>query len=271
VPALAGRRAATPRDGRLCYPSGMRSVVACFVVVVANAGCASADTVRWGEETATANTDASATAAAGEARATTASEYAAKFPTDGSCEAEVRRLDARSRELALKLLGACVERGDFKHLSALVDAPWTSSLAGSPQAATWCARVVAARAGDVDADVKACDRAGFKVKTLEDIFTEPDRARGTLIIFRGRLDPEAKAKRDTRLIETLLEEGEVETTATGRRVGASFGVHNLPARDAILLARAQKLAEDPGAEDGEPIALVEILGSFPAALRPTYD
>ncbi len=185
----------------------------------------------------------------------------------------MRRLDERNRDLALKLLNACIERGDFKRLAALVDAPWTKALRTLPAANSWCARVVAARAGDVEADVKACAAAGLAVKTLEQVFTDPGQAKGSIVIFRGRIDPNGKKRGATPLIETILEEGEVETSATGRRVLATFGTHKLPARDAILLARASKMAESADSEDGdgEPVAIVDIQGSFAAATAPTYN
>lgn len=248
--------------------------VSVVVVVAASALCACAsEQVRWGDETAAVSTTAPAAPDETAEKPKTAAEYAAKFPTDSSCEAEVRRLDEKNRDLALKLLNACIDRGDFKRLAALVDAPWTPALRTLPAAVGWCARVVAARAGDVDADVKACAGAGVAIKTLEQVLTDPNHAKGSVVVFRGRLDPERTSKKTTALIETVVEEGEVDTTATGRRVLARFGAHKLPARDAIVVGKVTRLADAGDDEDseGEPVAVVDVQGSFAAAAAPTYN
>ena len=252
----------------------MRSSPVAGVVVVALSSllfgsCATEPVVRWGDETPV-ETPKTAAVADEPARPKTATEYAARFPTDGACEAEARRIDVTNRELALRLLGACIERGDFKRIAALLDAPWTPSLRAMKEAPVWCARVIAARAGDIESDVKACASSGLGVRTLEQLFGEPDKVKGTVVIFRARVDPEHTGK-DVRLMETAIEDGEVETAPTGRRVDALIGGHRLPVRDAVLLGRASRMAEDKDAEDGEFMAVIEILGSFPAAALPTFN
>lgn len=223
--------------------------------------------MRWGDETPVESTSTGKKEAP---KPKTAAEYAAGFPTDGECETEAKRIDGKNRELALKLLGVCIARGDFKRLSALTEAPWTSALRTMPEGNTWCARVVAARAGDIEGDVKACAKSGLAVRTLEQLFSEPDKAKGTIVIFRARTDPEHTGK-DVKLIETSVEDGDVETQPTGRKVSATLGSHRMPGRDAIVLGRASKMAEDPTADDGEPMAVIEVLGSFAAAELPTFN
>ena len=144
------------------------SVAFLFVVSSGVVSCAS-EQVRWGDETPDVRDDAAPAAPshAEEDKKLTAADYAARFPTDGGCEAEARRIDGKKRELALKLLGACIDRGDFKRIGALVDAPWTPEMRNNPEARLWCARIVAARAGDVEADVKACNAIGLGTQTLE--------------------------------------------------------------------------------------------------------
>ncbi len=229
--------------------------------------CASEPTVRWGEETPVEKAQIQKLEAP---KPKTATEYAAGFPTDGACEAEARRINAQNRERALKLLGACIARGDFKKISALVDAPWTPDLHNLPEALTWCARIVAARAGDVEGDVKSCAKIGIDVHTLEQISAEPDKVAGRLVIFRGRLDPEHKG-RDIRLIETTVEGADVDAATTGRRVSAAFASIPIPSGDAVILGRASKMAEDVASEDGDPMAVVDVLGSFVTAERPTFN
>jgi hypothetical protein len=252
------------------YISGMRRLPLSLLLLAAlAAACASDRQVQWGEETPTeqpvvvkeASSDGPLTAA----------EYAARFPTDGDCEAEARRIHDKKPELAVRLIKACVERGDFRRLSAIVDAPWTALLAGDRDAATVAARVVAARAGEVENDVKALQKVGFAVATLDDVFTEPDKAKGRRVIFRGRADADVKEKGRERLVETALEQGEIDPQPTGRRVSATLGAGlKIPTRDGVLLAKVGKVGDDTAAADGENAAFVEIEGAFKAATAPTF-
>jgi len=241
-------------------------VAGAVAAVVVPGGCAS-EQVRWGEETVV-DTDASA-AAEEKKEPMTAAAYAAKFPTDGACDVEARRIDAVERNLALKLLGTCIGRGDFKRLTALTEAPWTSALKSEPQAANWCARIVAARAGDVDADVKACAKAGISVKTLEQVFGETAKVKGATVIFRARPDPQFPSNA-ARLVETILEDGEVEAGPTGRRIIAAFGGQRGLRGDSVVLARTQRTEEDAAADEGGIVAVVEVIAAFPAAQLPTF-
>lgn len=241
-----------------------------LAVLIAAGGCAT-ETVRWGEETVV-DTPAGAAATAEETEKKepmTAAAYAAKFPTDGACETEARRIDTKKRDLALKLLGTCIDRGDFKRLTALTEGPWTPALKKEPEAARWCARIVAARAGDVDADVKACARVGLSVKTLEQIYGETAKVKGAMAIFRARPDPEFP-RNDSRLVETALEDGEVDPGTTGRRVIASFmGKRGLKG-DSVVLARVLRVEEDAATEEGELVAVVEVIAAYPSAQIPTF-
>jgi hypothetical protein len=108
------------------------------------------------------------------------------------------------------------------------------------------------------------------VATLEEIFTEPDKAAGRLVIARVRADADrrSKVKIDTRLVEMALVD--TDTAPTGRRLAARLGPHALSAEDTILLGRTVKLADDKLVDDGEPVAVVDVLATTAAALRPTY-
>jgi hypothetical protein len=233
------------------------------------AACASDRQVQWGEETPTEQP--AAIKEASHDAPMTATEYAARFPTDGDCEAEARRIHEKKPELAVRLIKACVDRGDFRRLSGIVEAPWAAALAADKDAATVAARVVAARAGDVESDVKSLQKAGFDVSTLDDAFNAPDKAKDRRVVFRGRLDTDIKEKGRERLVETALEQGEIEPQATGRRVSATADVGlKVPTRDGVLLAKVVRVGDDTAADDGENVAVVELEGVFKAATAPTF-
>lgn len=252
------------------YISGMRRLPLSLLLLAAlAAACASDRQVQWGEETPTeqpvvvkeASSDGPLTAA----------EYAARFPTDGDCEAEARRIHEKKAELAVRLIKACIERGDFRRLSAIIDAPWTAQLAADKDAAILAARVVAARAGEIEGDVKACQKVGFGVATLDDVFNEPEKSKGRRIIFRGRADTDLKEKGRERLVEIALEQGEIDPQPTGRRVSATLAPGlKVPVRDGVLLAKVTRIGDDTAAGDGENVAVVEVESVFKAATAPTF-
>jgi hypothetical protein len=247
-----------------------RTRLSLLLLPILAAACASDRQVQWGEETPTEQPVVIKEASSGDGPLT-AAEYAARFPTDGDCEAEARRIHEKKPELAVRLIKACVERGDFRRLSAIVDAPWTALLAADKDAAAVAARVVAARAGDIESDVKACQKLGFGVATLDDAFNEPEKAKGRRIIFRGRADADLKEKGRERLVETALEQGELDPQPTGRRVSATFGAGlKVPARDGVLLAKVARIADDTAAADGENVAVVEVEGVYKPASAPTF-
>ncbi len=251
------------RPARCALRPGVALAGATLVALLAPA-CAS-EQVRWGDETETLREVTTTTT---EAKPLSAKEYAARFPTDSDCEGEVRRLALRSVERARQLLAVCVERGDFKRIGVLLDGPLSASLAKDAAAPGLCARIVAARAGDVDTDVTACNRAGIPVVTLEALFNEPDKAAGRLLITRLRVDPDHRSKVETRLIEMALVD--VDTNPTGRRIAARPGPHAFPDGDVIVLARGVKVADDKLVDDGESVAVVDVLAVHPAAVRPTF-
>lgn len=232
--------------------------------------CASDRQVQWGEETPTEQPVVVKDASSGDGPLTAAA-YAARFPTDGDCEAEARRIHEKKAELAVRLIKACIERGDFRRLSAIIDAPWTAQLAADKDAAILAARVVAARAGEIEGDVKACQKVGFGVATLDDVFNEPEKSKGRRIIFRGRADTDLKEKGRERLVEIALEQGEIDPQPTGRRVSATLAPGlKVPVRDGVLLAKVTRIGDDTAAGDGENVAVVEVEGVFKAATAPTF-
>jgi hypothetical protein len=243
-------------------------------VVALGAACAS-EQVRWDDaaETVATTATAASTEAAAKPVATkpiSAREYAARFPSDVDCAAEVQRLGKRNVDLALQLLRACVERGDFRRLGAVVDGDWVPALVRRPEAPALCARVVAARSGDVDADVMACQRAGYAVATLEQLSADPEKAAGRFVIARVRRDDEHKSKKETRLVEVRLDEREPASLPTGRRLAATFGPTELPPGEAVLLGRVVKVTDDALVGDGELLTVVDVIASAPVAERPTF-
>ncbi len=239
------------------------------VVAAVDVGCAS-EQVRWDDATETVAPETTPTKATAADKPLSARDYAARFPTDVDCEAEVRRISKRNVDLGLQLLRVCIERGDFRRISALTDGSWVTALVARPEAPALCARVVAARGGDVDSDVTACQRAGFPVATLEQAFSNPDKAAGKLVIVRAQLDPEHKSKKDTRLVEMQLDDREPASQATGRRLAAHLGAQVMPPGEAVLLARVVKITDDTLVDDGEMVTVIDVISSAPAAARATF-
>ncbi len=233
--------------------------------------CASDRQLLWGEETTT--TSRSSAAAPIVAARLDARSYAERFPSDGACEAEARRIAANTPSLAIELVTACIERGAFRAINGLTRAPWTTALATSTAGPALCARVVAARAGDVEADVKACKVAGFKVNTLHEVMSGTVPAKGSLVIARVRADDEAASKNASNkragatLLETVPKQGEVESEPTGRRVIAQLAGHTSPRTDTIVLLLATRRSENG---EGETVVYGDIVEFYATALIATF-
>ncbi|MBM4281792.1 MAG: hypothetical protein FJ137_13865 [Deltaproteobacteria bacterium] len=232
--------------------------------------------VRWDDATETVQRTpdaveqaATATAAAAD-KPLSARDYAARFPSDIDCETEVRRISRRNGELALQLLRACVERGAFRRLTALVDGPWVTMLVARPEAPGLCARVVAARSGDVENDVELCQRAGFPVATLAQVTADPENATGKLVIVRARPDEDHKLKKEVRLLETQHDEREPAPLPTGRRVSLPMAPAPANNNEIIVLGRVLKVTEDMVVEDGEVVTVVDAIFTAPVAAQSTY-
>jgi hypothetical protein len=237
-------------------------------LALAVSACANNQRVEWGEETETERVEVVEHASS--SGPVSAKDYAARFPTDSDCEAEARRITEKSQEFALRLLKACVDRGDFRRMTALTDAPWTSLLAADADAIKLCARVVAARAGDIENDVKACAAVGIKVATLNEVLTVPEKGKGKIVLFRGRIDAELKEQGRSRLMELALEQGEFDVQPTGRRVSASMGGKKTPTSDGLIIARVVSVIEDSVTNDGEYVVNVDAIDVLNVAQSPTY-
>jgi hypothetical protein len=247
-----------------------RASILALTLALVGLACATERTVQWGEETPTEQT-ADATAATTTEAPVTAQAYAERFPTDDGCEAEARKLHERRPELAVRLIKACIERGDFKRLGALTDAPWTATLASDRDAAALVAQVVAARGGDLETDVKNCGKAGYPTASLDELFEAPEKAKGRKVVFRGRRDPDLKEKGRERLVETALESGELDTQPTGRRISAAFAAGlKPPVRDGVFLGKTVKIADDATAGDGEFVAVVDVTAIYAPASASTF-
>lgn len=245
-------------------PARLASLVVALLSVLAGGGCASEQqAVRWGDETSTM---ASETVAEASSSATmSAEDYAKRFPTDDGCEAEARRLaTGKTAALAQKLIVACIDRGDFRRLEGLTKAPWTAALRGGAAGAALCAKVVAARAGDVDGDVRACTAAGFAVLSLEQALL--DRKKGSSVIVRTR-DDSGRTTGTLRTEEVAYVEGELESQPTTRRLLLTLtGVPLRRDGDSIVLGQVLSIGDD---EDGEPVVRLKVQHVYRAATSPT--
>ncbi len=224
-------------------------------------GCAT-EKVLWDQATETLPTTTVTTTKERE-KPLSAREYAARFPDDAACDAEVRRLGSRRVQLAAQLLQACVERGDFRRLSTILAGDWVPTLLKRPDAASLCARVIAARAGDVDDDVESCQRAGYPVYTLEQISASAEKSVGKFVIVRARRDVEGSSKKFTHLLETVPDLRDVNGAPTGRELSVLPGPQTIPELESVVLARVVKVSGDDFGEEGNLNVVVDVVTVAP--------
>jgi hypothetical protein len=252
--------------------AGVASLCAPLAIATAvlGASCAT-EQVRWDEATETVErVPAAGDGSRSRDKPLSAREYAARFPTDIECETEIRRIARLNVDLALQLLQACVDRGRFRRISALIDGPWVNALAARPEAAAICTRVAAARGGDVESDVEKCQHVGFPVATLAQVMADPEKAGGKVAILRAKVDDEHSTKKETRLVEVQRDETEAASLPTGRRVAARFVGQSPPSSESVLLVRVLKIVEDGVIEDGEYVTVVDVILSAPVAEQATF-
>lgn len=112
---------------------------------------------------------------------------ARRFDHAADCDAEARDIQRRNPTRGWKLLRACVARGDFTDLRALLDGPWDHALRTQPDAAALVAQLIAVRGGDIDTDVGLLHQHKVPVFTLSDAIAQPEVYAGRLLVMRARV------------------------------------------------------------------------------------
>lgn len=140
------------------------------------------------------------------------------------CERKARALRSQDRNAAWTALRACVARGHFTQLHAVV-AAWGDDLRERPDAPVLLAEVVAARGGNVKQDVRVMRDAKIPVFSLRDCVTQPQLYEGRYVMIRGTLE-EVRTSGDAvaaRLTEHALqaEEWEVPLGRIHRKVAVT--------------------------------------------------
>lgn len=109
-----------------------------------------------------------------------------RFDHAADCELSARQLKERNPDRGWKLLRACVDRGDFTELRALLDGPWDAELRGRGDAGELLTKLVAVRGGDIEGDLALLHEHKVPVFTLADALAQPEVYAGRLVILRAR-------------------------------------------------------------------------------------
>jgi hypothetical protein len=113
--------------------------------------------------------------------------WARAYRTDVECEAAARRLKASGADLAWRALTACVAKGQFRALTAVVTG-WTAELRTRPEAPRLLARILGARGGDLENDLSEFRRQRIPLFSILSASDQPDIYRGRTVAFVGRVD-----------------------------------------------------------------------------------
>lgn len=109
-----------------------------------------------------------------------------RFDHAADCELFARQLKEKNPDRGWKLLRACVDRGDFTELRALLDGPWDAELRNRPDAGELLTRLIAVRGGDIEGDIALLHQHKVPVFTLADAMAQPQVYAGRLVILRAR-------------------------------------------------------------------------------------
>lgn len=101
------------------------------------------------------------------------------------CELTARALRQRDRARGLAIMEECVQRPDFTDLEILLVTPWLDDLRGHRDAFQWLARIIAARGGDVEHDLRLVRRARLPLSSLRAALAEPETFRGRYVLMLG--------------------------------------------------------------------------------------
>ncbi|MBS2028975.1 MAG: hypothetical protein JST54_13825 [Deltaproteobacteria bacterium] len=110
-----------------------------------------------------------------------------RFDHAADCEIEARRLKSRNPDRGWQLLRACIDRGDFTELRALLDGPWDAELRSRTDAGELLTRLVAARGGDVDCDLGLLHQHQVPIFSLADAQEQPEVYAGRYVMMRARV------------------------------------------------------------------------------------
>lgn len=149
-------------------------------------------------------------------------EWAKSFRRDIDCEREARNLVKNTgRDVAWTYLKACVTRGYFTQLEALIQ-NWEDELKTKADAAPMIAAVIAARGGHLGVDLQLLQQRRIPVFDLASALKQSSAYKGRYLLFVGKISEAKEIKGRTELV--LLEQAlssESATVMTGPMYGST--------------------------------------------------
>jgi hypothetical protein len=188
--------------------------------------------------------------------------YARRFPSPASCEEAARAAIAVSRDQAWRVLSACVRRGHFTPLPRLLDGTWDEDLRTRADASNMLLKIVAARGGDVERDLRLLGQRHLAVYPLSTAVAQPEAYRGRLVLLRVSIHEASAA--DGPVEVRVFQLASVQGTSASWDRRRQFTTREYTATERQLIVRLSR--PDPNLEPGRELVL---LGRFDGLRAPT--
>ena len=151
--------------------------------------------------------------------------YVASYRHPLECESMASRLQGQSRDQAWQALEACVKHGNFLYLRALLSPNWLPDLQNRPDAPALVTDVIAARGGNIDADLQLLHKQRIPLFALAAGLGQPEVYQGRLVLIRGKVNSIRKVH--GRLIADVSEVTLQSEQKASRQIGASLEDHSV--------------------------------------------
>ena len=191
--------------------------------------------------------------------------YVAHVDNPALCEQVARQLHETEPDHGWAALKACVDKGVFTEIRALVAGPWDDELHQRPEAADLLARVIAMRGGDPSTDVQLLHERKIPLFTLAAALAEPALYKGRLIVMRVQVAEvrQGAGASTVRLLERVHQSKQVDAevgraSATDRFTGTEGTDGSQRTHQRTRRAHTEKRTEDWDTETGR-----EALGTMP--------
>ena len=185
-----------------------------------------------------------------------ARRIADSYDSPVSCEQSARAAYNKDPQRGWALMRQCISRHDFSDLEILIEGSWADEMRADHEGTLLFAHVIAARGGDVSADLPLLRRRKIPVYSLQAALAEPEHYRGRLLMLRGNVapGPRGKGARSFRIVETtVMAESEWVTRAgTGRLITRS---NNALADQSDVAVRGRGIIEHNERESADKVEI----------------
>lgn len=113
--------------------------------------------------------------------------FAAQYPQPNDCLVAAKAIQARSKENGWLALKGCVAKGNFILLREIATDTWMNDLTTRPDAAALIMKVIAARGGSVESDLRILHERRVPVFGLAAAMAQPGVYNGRLIVLRAKV------------------------------------------------------------------------------------